>query len=62
MLLWSSGFVVARYAMEDAGPLVFLAIRLAIAAVLLAVFAMAMRTARPARVHVRRGRRPPGDP
>jgi len=50
VLLWSSGFVVARYAMEDAGPLVFLAIRLAIAAVLLAVFAMAMRTARPTRV------------
>ncbi len=35
VFLWSSGFVVARYAMRDAGPLTFLSLRLSITAVLL---------------------------
>lgn len=35
VLLWSTGFIVARYGTADAGPLTFLAIRVAIAAVLL---------------------------
>jgi drug/metabolite transporter (DMT)-like permease len=39
VLLWSTGFVVARYGTEDAGPLTFLAIRLTIAAAALWVYA-----------------------
>jgi drug/metabolite transporter (DMT)-like permease len=39
VVLWSTGFVVARYATDDAGPLSFLAIRLSIAAAALAVYA-----------------------
>lgn len=35
VLLWSTGFVVARYATEDAGPLTFLAVRLAGAGLML---------------------------
>jgi drug/metabolite transporter (DMT)-like permease len=41
VVLWSTGFVVARYGTDDAGPLTFLTIRLAIAAVALWVFALA---------------------
>jgi drug/metabolite transporter (DMT)-like permease len=39
VVLWSTGFVVAHYGTEDAGPFTFLAIRLAIAAGVLAVYA-----------------------
>ena len=39
VLLWSTGFVVARYGTDDAGPFTFLAVRLGIAAVVLAVYA-----------------------
>lgn len=39
--LWSTGFVVAHYATEDAGPLTFLAVRLFGAGLLLWVVAMA---------------------
>lgn len=35
VVLWSTGFIVARYGTKDAGPLTFLAIRTAIAAVIL---------------------------
>lgn len=35
MVLWSTGFVVARYGTDDAGPLTFLAIRTAIASAVL---------------------------
>lgn len=35
VLLWSTGFIVARYGTKDAGPLTFLAIRTAIAAAIL---------------------------
>lgn len=39
VLLWSTGFVVARYATNDAGAMSFLAVRTLIAACLLAVVA-----------------------
>ncbi|MEI8024403.1 MAG: DMT family transporter [Actinomycetota bacterium] len=38
-MLWSTGFVVARYGTRDAGPLTFLCVRLAAAGVLLWLFA-----------------------
>ena len=41
VLLWSTGFVAARYATEDAGPLTFLAVRFASAAILLWAIAVA---------------------
>ncbi len=44
VVLWSTGFVVARYATNDTGPLTFLAVRMVLAAGLLAGVA-AMRTA-----------------
>jgi drug/metabolite transporter (DMT)-like permease len=44
VLLWSTGFVGAKYGLPDAEPFTFLAIRLAIAAVLLAVASVAART------------------
>lgn len=40
--LWSTGFIVARYGTKDAGPLTFLAVRTAIAALVL--FALARMT------------------
>ena len=40
VLLWSTGFVVAHYATQDAGPLTFLAVRLAGAGLLLWVVAV----------------------
>lgn len=49
-MLWSTGFVVARYGTEDAGPLTFLTLRTAIAALVLGVLAAATRSARPDRV------------
>lgn len=49
MLLWSTGFVVARYGTRDAAPLTFLAIRLAIAAVLIGGVAAATGAPRPDR-------------
>jgi drug/metabolite transporter (DMT)-like permease len=44
--LWSTGFVVARYATKDAGPLTFLCVRMFIAAGLLWLIATAMRAPR----------------
>ena len=44
MLLWSTGFVGAKYGLPDAEPFTFLAVRLAIAAVLLAAAAVVVRT------------------
>jgi drug/metabolite transporter (DMT)-like permease len=49
VVLWSTGFIVARYATNDAGPLTFLAIRTAIAAVILVVIGRAIRAPRMAR-------------
>lgn len=41
VLLWSTGFIVARYGTRDAGPMTFLSLRLIIAAVVLFVVAAA---------------------
>ncbi|MEN9506483.1 MAG: hypothetical protein RI958_2409 [Actinomycetota bacterium] len=49
VFLWSTGFVVARYATDDAGPLTFLAVRLLIVAAILAVVARSMSSDRPTR-------------
>ena len=43
-MLWSTGFVAARYATTDTGPLTFLAVRMVLAAAALA-FVAALRTA-----------------
>ncbi len=40
MVLWSTGFVVARYATTDTGPVTFLAVRMLLAASLLAAVAV----------------------
>jgi len=47
--LWSTGFIAARYATDDSGPLVFLAVRFVLAAAVLAAVAFATRMARPTR-------------
>lgn len=52
VVLWSTGFVVARYATTDADPLMFLAVRLSVAAVVLAVIAAASGAARPSRTGI----------
>ena len=41
MLLWSTGFIVARYGTRDAGPMTFLSLRLIVAAVVLFLVAVA---------------------
>ena len=46
MVLWSTGFVVARYATVDTGPLTFLAVRMVLAAALLAAVAAVRATPR----------------
>ena len=43
VLLWSTGFIVARYATRDAGALSFLTVRTAIAAVVLGTVALVMK-------------------
>jgi drug/metabolite transporter (DMT)-like permease len=45
-VLWSTGFVVARYATVDTGPLTFLAVRMVLAAGLLAAVASMRATPR----------------
>ena len=50
VLLWSTGFVVAHYGTEDAGPLTFLAVRTVIAAAVLAAVAGIRGGPRPTRV------------
>ena len=46
VLLWSTGFIVARYGTRDAGPLTFLAIRTLVAASVLFVVAQVLRETR----------------
>jgi drug/metabolite transporter (DMT)-like permease len=46
VVLWSTGFVAARYATDDTGPLTFLAVRMVLAGALLAVFAAFRRAPR----------------
>ena len=48
VLLWSSGFIVAKYAAPDADPFTFLTARFAVAAVLLMVIALASHAPWPA--------------
>jgi drug/metabolite transporter (DMT)-like permease len=43
VFLWSTGFVVARYATQDAGPLTFLTVRLTSAGVILWIVAVVTR-------------------
>ena len=45
-MLWSTGFVVARYGTQDAGPLTFLCVRMFIASALLWLIAKVMRAPR----------------
>jgi drug/metabolite transporter (DMT)-like permease len=47
-LLWSSGFIVAKYAAPDADPFTFLAARFGLAAIILALIAWAGRAPWPA--------------
>ena len=49
VVLWSTGFIVARYGSEDAGPLTFLTVRTAISALILWVVARIVREPRLAR-------------
>ncbi|MGB8858167.1 MAG: DMT family transporter [Ilumatobacteraceae bacterium] len=49
VVLWSTGFVAARYGTADAGPLTFLAIRFTIAGVILSGVAVAAGLERPTR-------------
>jgi drug/metabolite transporter (DMT)-like permease len=53
VLLWSTGFIVARFATRDAGPLTFLAVRMVIAAGVLALVATGTRSPRPSAVQTR---------
>lgn len=46
VVLWSTGFIVARYGSEDAGPLTFLTVRTAISALILWVVARMVREPR----------------
>lgn len=46
VFLWSTGFVAARYATRDAGPLTFLTVRLVVAGSVLAAVAVATRAPR----------------
>ncbi len=52
VLLWSTGFIVARYGTRDAGPLTFLFLRLVIATGVLWVWAQATNAPRLSREHV----------
>src|SRR6185312_6784387 len=42
-LLWSAGFIVAKYAMADAEPFTFLIVRFGLAALILALIAIFIR-------------------
>jgi len=48
-LLWSSGFIVAKYAAPDADPFTFLVVRFALTAIILGLIAVASRAPWPAR-------------
>jgi drug/metabolite transporter (DMT)-like permease len=52
VLLWSTGFVVARYGTRDAGPFTFLAVRMFISALVLWLIALAVGAPRIERPHV----------
>jgi drug/metabolite transporter (DMT)-like permease len=46
VVLWSTGFVVARYATADTGPVTFLAVRMVLAAALLGIVAVLRKAPR----------------
>ena len=46
VVLWSTGFIVARYGTKDAGPLTFLVVRCAVSAIILLVIARITKEAR----------------
>jgi drug/metabolite transporter (DMT)-like permease len=52
VLLWSTGFIVARYGTHDAGPFTFLAIRLLLAAVALWIIAVFTKAPQLERIHI----------
>jgi drug/metabolite transporter (DMT)-like permease len=52
VVLWSTGFIIARYGTRDAGPFTFLAIRMVIAAVLLWVIAAATSESKLQKHHI----------
>lgn len=52
VFLWSTGFIVARYATDGSGPLSFLALRVVCAAIVLAVVAIASASPRPDRAAI----------
>lgn len=52
VILWSTGFIVARYGTRDAGPFTFLAVRMLISAGVLWVIAEVIRAPRIQRRHV----------
>lgn len=52
VLLWSTGFVVARYGTRDAGPFTFLMVRMFLAALVLWLIALAISAPRLERRHV----------
>lgn len=49
VLLWPTGFIVAKFALPDAGPWSFLAVRFLSAAVLMALLALCFRAVWPSR-------------
>ena len=53
MLLWSTGFIVARYGTRDAGPMTFLFLRMIIAAAVLWAIAIATNAPSISRVQVK---------
>lgn len=53
VLLWSTGFIVARYGTRDAGPMTFLFLRMLIAAIVLWVIAVATKAPSISRVQVK---------
>jgi drug/metabolite transporter (DMT)-like permease len=53
VVLWSTGFIAARYATDDSGPLIFLATRFALAAAVLGGVGLATGMARPTRNQVK---------
>jgi drug/metabolite transporter (DMT)-like permease len=52
VLLWSTGFVVARYGTHDAGPFTFLAVRMFLAAGILWLIAGALKAPKLKRIHI----------
>src|SRR5260370_1733996 len=48
VVLWSTGFIAAKYGLPDAEPLTFLALRFALVAVLMLIVSLALGAAWPA--------------